>query len=109
MNCVPPMEQSGKCPVCGMDLIPTRLEAPARESGFSNIKLSQEAIRLGSIQVAPVERKSVTAEVRLFGKIDYDPAHVSYIAAFMPGVILAVKEIVKSRRFIYGLDNLLGL
>ena len=29
--------------------------------------------------------------------------------AFMPGVILAVKEVVKSRRFIYGLDNLLGL
>ena len=29
--------------------------------------------------------------------------------AFMPGVILAVKEIVKSRRFTYGLDNLLGL
>jgi 4-hydroxy-tetrahydrodipicolinate reductase len=29
--------------------------------------------------------------------------------AFMPGVILAVKEVVKSRSFIYGLDKLLGL
>ena len=29
--------------------------------------------------------------------------------AFMPGVILAVKEIVRSPRFIYGLDKLLGL
>ncbi len=29
--------------------------------------------------------------------------------AFMPGVLLAVKEIVKNPRFIYGLDNLLGL
>ena len=29
--------------------------------------------------------------------------------AFMPGVILAVKEIVKQPRFIYGLDKLLGL
>lgn len=29
--------------------------------------------------------------------------------AFMPGVILAVKEIVRSPRFIYGLDTLLGL
>jgi 4-hydroxy-tetrahydrodipicolinate reductase len=29
--------------------------------------------------------------------------------AFMPGVILAVKEVVKRRGLIYGLDNLLGL
>jgi 4-hydroxy-tetrahydrodipicolinate reductase len=29
--------------------------------------------------------------------------------AFMPGVLLAIKEVVKSRRFIYGLENLLGL
>jgi 4-hydroxy-tetrahydrodipicolinate reductase len=29
--------------------------------------------------------------------------------AFMPGVLLAIKEIVKKPRFIYGLDNLLGL
>jgi 4-hydroxy-tetrahydrodipicolinate reductase len=29
--------------------------------------------------------------------------------AFMPGVLLAIKEVAKSRRFIYGLDNLLGL
>ena len=29
--------------------------------------------------------------------------------AFMPGVLLAIKEIVKNPRFIYGLDNLLGL
>jgi membrane fusion protein, copper/silver efflux system len=29
----------------------------------------------------------VQAEVRLFGQIDYDPAHVTNITAFMPGVI----------------------
>jgi 4-hydroxy-tetrahydrodipicolinate reductase len=29
--------------------------------------------------------------------------------AFMPGVIMAVKEIVRNPRFIYGLDKLLGL
>ena len=29
--------------------------------------------------------------------------------AFMPGVILAIKEVVKRKGFIYGLDNLLGL
>ena len=29
--------------------------------------------------------------------------------AFMPGVMLAIKEITKNPRFVYGLDNLLDL
>ena len=28
---------------------------------------------------------------------------------FMPGVVLAIKEVVKGRGFVYGLDSLLGL
>jgi len=44
-------------------------------------------MKLAQIQVAPVERKSVSAEIGLFGQIDYDPAHMTNITAFMPGVI----------------------
>ena len=87
MNCVPPMDKSGKCPICGMDMIPSPLGPLAGESGAPRLKLTPEAIILGSIQLSPVERKFATAEVRLFGKIDYDPAHISYITAFMPGLI----------------------
>jgi len=51
------------------------------------IRLSAESARIAGIETSPVVRKYVSAEVRLFGKINYDPSHVSYINAFMPGVI----------------------
>ena len=87
MNCVPPMDKAGKCPVCGMDLIPSRLGPETAHAGPSRLKLTPEAIKLGAIQLAPVERKFVDAQVKLFGQIDYDPAHMSYVSTFMPGVI----------------------
>lgn len=87
MNCVPPMDKGGKCPICGMDLVPSYLGLETENAGQPQLKLTPEAIKLGSIQLAPVERKFVLAEVKLFGQIDYDPAHMSYVTAFMPGVI----------------------
>jgi len=87
MNCVPPMDKAGKCPICGMDLVPSHLGLETDSAGPPRLKLTPEAIKLGSIQTAPVERKFVTAQVKLFGQIDYDPAHMSYVTAFMPGVI----------------------
>jgi Cu(I)/Ag(I) efflux system membrane fusion protein len=35
--------------------------------------------------VAPVERKFVAAEIRMFGKIDYDETKLAYITARVPG------------------------
>jgi len=87
MRCVPPMDEPGKCPICGMELVPSHLGIHTDTAGPSRLKLTPEAIELGSIQVAEVVRKPIDAEVRLFGKIDYDPAHMSYVATFMPGVI----------------------
>ncbi|MBC8419188.1 MAG: efflux RND transporter periplasmic adaptor subunit [Desulfobacterales bacterium] len=87
MNCVPPMDKGGKCPICGMDLVASHLGPETEDGDPAKLKLTPEAIKLASIQLAPVERKFVMAEVKLFGKIDYDPAHMSYITAFMPGVI----------------------
>ena len=87
MNCVPPMDKAGKCPICGMELVPLRLGSEMDKAGPSRLKLTPEAIELGSIQVAPVVRKPVDAQVKLFGQIDYDPAHMSYVTTFMPGVI----------------------
>ncbi len=87
MGCVPPMDKAGKCPICGMDLVPSHLGPETDKTGPPRLKLTPEAIELGGIQLAKVERKPVEAEIRLFGKIDYDPAHMSYVATFMPGVI----------------------
>ncbi len=84
MMCVSPMATPGDCPVCGMELIP--VEA-GEKSAAPRLKLSPEAMKLAQIQVAPVERKFVESEIRLFGQIEYDPVHISYASVYVPGVI----------------------
>ena len=87
MNCVPPMEQAGKCPVCGMDLVAVAAQEHRHEEGPTRVSFSQETIKAAGIRVAPVERKIVTTEIRLFGKIEYDPVEQYQVSAFAPGVI----------------------
>ncbi|MDY7011805.1 MAG: efflux RND transporter periplasmic adaptor subunit, partial [Planctomycetota bacterium] len=76
--------QPGKCPICGMDLI------KAEDSGGERVSprrftTSESAKALMDIETAAVERKFVTAEIRMVGKIDYDETLLSYITAWVPG------------------------
>jgi len=76
----------GRCPICGMDLIPaTSGEVSGAALGPRELRLSPEAIALANIEVAPVERKVVGAEIRMVGKIDYDETRLAYITARFPG------------------------
>ena len=87
MNCVSPMKKPGKCPVCGMDLVAVAAQEHIHDAGASVVTFSPETTRAAGIQVAPVERRIVTAEIRLFGKIEYDPADQYKVTAFAPGII----------------------
>ncbi|MBU1232926.1 MAG: efflux RND transporter periplasmic adaptor subunit [Proteobacteria bacterium] len=85
MNCVPPMEKPGTCPVCGMELVAA--DGHRHEEGLPRLSLADEDIKAAGIQVAPVERREVAAEIRLFGKVEYDPVYQYKVTAFAPGVI----------------------
>lgn len=87
MMCVPPMEKPGRCPVCGMDLVPEAVSGHGHDENASIIELSPAAVSAAGIRVAPVEEKFVEAEIRLFGKIEYDPVEQYKVTAFAPGVI----------------------
>lgn len=76
----------GKCPICGMDLIPVS-GGNEEDSGPRELKLSETARKLADIQTAPVERKYVSAEVRMAGKVEYDETRLAYISAWVPGRI----------------------
>jgi Cu(I)/Ag(I) efflux system membrane fusion protein len=73
----------GKCPLCAMDLIPLEMGA----IGERQIEFSEAAKKLMEIETSAVERKFVTAEIRMVGKIDYDESRVKYITAWTPGRI----------------------
>ncbi|MBN2183062.1 MAG: efflux RND transporter periplasmic adaptor subunit [Sedimentisphaerales bacterium] len=73
----------GKCPICFMDLIPLEKD----EIAEAIIDFSDAAVKLMQIETSPVERKYVTAKIRMVGKIDYDETRVKNISAWVPGRI----------------------
>ena len=77
--------KSGKCPKCFMDLIP--VPSSVGDIGLRQISFSEAAIKLMEIETTAVERKFVTAEIRMAGKIDYDETRVKHITAWVPGRI----------------------
>jgi Cu(I)/Ag(I) efflux system membrane fusion protein len=80
------MDKPGKCPICGMDLIPVAVSS-AGEMGARELVVSEQAAKLMEIQTSRVKRKFVTAEIRMVGKIDYDETRVKYITAWVAGRI----------------------
>ena len=76
----------GKCPICAMDLIPV-YEGVGEEEGPRELTMSETGKRLAEIQTTPVERKFVSAEVRMIGKVDYDETKLGYITAWVGGRI----------------------
>lgn len=74
----------GKCPICGMDLIPVT-DAHESDGAVPQLKLSERARKLASVAVAPVQRQKVSRKLRLVGKIEYDETRVSEISAWFPG------------------------
>jgi Cu(I)/Ag(I) efflux system membrane fusion protein len=81
------LPKPGQCPLCGMDLIPVSSGETDSDAGPRELSMSQKAMKLAAVEVTPVERKEVTAKIRMVGKIDYDETRVSSITAWVPGRI----------------------
>lgn len=77
----------GACPICGMDLIPVSLDASPDAGHPRQLTLSPAARQLAEVAVAPVERRSVSAEIRLVGKVQYDQTRLAFISPRVPGRI----------------------
>ncbi len=74
-------DKPGDCPICGMDLVPVTQS----EGGPRTVTISPAARKLMRIQTSPVQRRYVTAEVRMVGKIDYDETRLFQITAWVSG------------------------
>jgi membrane fusion protein, copper/silver efflux system len=65
------MDEPGKCPICGMDLIPLEQNGSAQTDPDA-IHLSKEAAELAKILTTKVSRQKTVKELRLYGKIQFD-------------------------------------
>src|SRR5690606_11757713 len=57
MNCVPPLEEPGDCPICGMEMQPVvedKAVGTADGDPMRRLAMSAEAKALASIQTSPV-------------------------------------------------------
>ncbi|MCX6253102.1 MAG: efflux RND transporter periplasmic adaptor subunit [Bacteroidia bacterium] len=77
------MSEPGKCPICGMDLIPL-VQNSTTSIDPDAIHLSKEAAQLANVLTSVVTKQKPVKEVRLYGKIQADErlfqnqvAHVS--------------------------------
>ncbi|MDD3079740.1 MAG: efflux RND transporter periplasmic adaptor subunit [Paludibacter sp.] len=63
-------DKPGKCPICGMDLIPLK---PAEMTMDSDaIQLSDEAMQLANVETSVVTRENPEKQIRLYGKVQAD-------------------------------------
>jgi Cu(I)/Ag(I) efflux system membrane fusion protein len=63
-------DHPGKCPICGMDLIPLKTAESGNEAIDSDaILLSKEAVALANIQTTVVSRTNPVKEIHLYGTI----------------------------------------
>lgn len=82
------MDKPGKCPICGMDLIPlSQMQSDQAVHDPLAIHMSAEAIQLANVMTSVVTRQKPVKEVRLYGKIQADERLLQSQTAHIPGRI----------------------
>lgn len=70
------LDKPGKCPICGMDLIPLKEGSSSEDSSATvdpnAIQLSDEALALANVQTSVVSNENPMKDLRLYGKIQPD-------------------------------------
>ncbi|MDP4239194.1 MAG: efflux RND transporter periplasmic adaptor subunit [Bacteroidota bacterium] len=65
------LDHPGKCPICGMELIPLSENGGAKID-LDAVHFSKEAAELTNVSTSIVSRQKPTKEVRLYGKVQAD-------------------------------------
>jgi len=79
------MSRPGKCPICGMELIPLKRNIDSVEPGA--IHLTPEAAQMANVLTSVVSHQKPVKEVRLYGKIQADERLLQSQVAHIPGRI----------------------
>jgi Cu(I)/Ag(I) efflux system membrane fusion protein len=80
------MPQPGKCPICGMDLIPL-VQSNSASIDPGTIRLTPEAAQLANVLTTVVSVQKPVKEVRLYGKVQADERLLQSQVAHVPGRI----------------------
>ena len=99
-------DHPGKCPICGMDLVPFtpgETEQPQAQPGLEThapLTLSPERRQLIGLQVGTVEKRPVTRTIRAAGRVEYDEKTLATVSLKFGGWVedLMVKSVGETVR-----------
>jgi Cu(I)/Ag(I) efflux system membrane fusion protein len=80
------MPEPGKCPICGMDLIPL-VQNSTTSIDPGSIHLTPEAAQLANVLTTVISRQQPVKEVRLYGKVQADERLLQSQVSHVPGRI----------------------
>ena len=80
------MDQPGKCPICGMDLIPL-VQGGSSSHDPDAIHLTREAAALANVLTTKVSKQNPVKEIRLYGKVQADERLFQSQVSHVPGRI----------------------
>ncbi len=79
-------DKPGKCPICGMDLVPlSNLESSTSGAGPDEVIMSESAARLADIQTVRVTRGTPVRDLYLQGKVEPDERNIAELTARFGG------------------------
>jgi multidrug efflux pump subunit AcrA (membrane-fusion protein) len=61
-------DKPGKCPICGMNMVPVYENGESTNTGFG-LKLNADSVNVANVQTATVERRSLVHTLRVAGNI----------------------------------------
>lgn len=77
-------DKPGKCPICGMDLIPLN-NGNDDNKDFDKIQMSGSAIKIAEVQTTIVQKSAPFKEIRLPGKVKADERKIAVITSHFAG------------------------
>lgn len=80
------VDQPGKCPICGMDLIPL-VQGGSSSHDPDAIHLTREAAALANVLTTKVSKQNPVKEIRLYGKVQADERLFQSQVSHVPGRI----------------------
>lgn len=91
-------DRPGRCPICGMDLVPVQPKSPSEQhvqlaapeilpAGHSEVHLDSRRLQMIGLRTAPVERRTLSGEIRTVAVATADESRLSMVHTKVPGWI----------------------
>jgi Cu(I)/Ag(I) efflux system membrane fusion protein len=81
------MYEPGKCPICGMDLIPLNQGGGDTTTDPMAIHMTKEAAQLANVLTTVVSKQNPVKDIRLYGKVQADERLLQSQVSYLPGRI----------------------